>query len=410
MKNVLVLASTFLRWEHDTLHSFVYELSRRISPDYKIFVLAPWVPGAKRREELGGISIRRFRYWFNTPNLLADGNAIMLNLRQNPFLWIQVPLFMLAQIGQAGWMIRRDKISMIHAHWIIPQGFCALMARYLAFRTAHSTPIICTSHGTDIFGLQYLNGLKRFIWNRMKGLTVVSHAIKDEIRRIGARESMALEVIPMGVDTERFSPEKRNPKIREQYKMNGPFLLYVGRFSNQKGVNYLLEAMPAILSEAPDATLLLVGGGQEEKNLKALTRSLRLSSEHVVFAGPMQNERLPELYATADLFIGPSIQTETGDREGCGITFIEAMACATPVIATDLPNFKDYIVDGENGYIVPQKDPKAIAEKVKDILSSPQSDVGRKGREFVVQNYDWDSIVRRYNQFYDRMSGKESKK
>ena len=403
--NILVLTSTFPRWPGDPIPPFVYELSRRLADRHNVLVLAPYMHGAQKKERIANIEVLRFKYWLEKGSLLADGHAMHSNLIRNKWLWLQVPFFLFFQMLMIRRIVKSRGIDLIHAHWIIPQCLAAVVSTLFLKR---KPGIVATLHGGDIFGLQWANGLKRLLWNRLSGLTVVSTTIRDEVEEIGIREDVALEVIPMGVDTKLFSPGQYSPELRRRYGTGGPLILYVGRFSEKKGVEYLVRAMPEVLAKYSSATLLLVGYGEQEEELRNLCRDLALPDGRIVFAGPISNEKLPHYYATADIFVGPSIRMPDGNREGAGTTFAEAMSCGINVIATDLPNFRDFIFDGENGFIVKQKDPEAIAKKILDILGHPDRQTGRNARKYVVRHYDWEIISRRYSDFFRSVAGEKS--
>ncbi len=123
-KTILVLASTFPRWENDSTPPFVYELSKKFTGKSEVIVLAPFSKGAKKYEVMDGMAVHRFNYW-PFANKLADG-AILPNLKVNKLLWLQVPFFFLFEFFAVWSMIRKYKPDVIHVHWIIPQGIVAV--------------------------------------------------------------------------------------------------------------------------------------------------------------------------------------------------------------------------------------------------------------------------------------------
>ena len=203
-------------------------------------------------------------------------------------------------------------------------------------------------------------------------MTVVSRSILQALTTTGHPPDK-IKVIPMGVDSERFSPASRvNIKPSDH-----PELLFVGRLSEKKGVTYLLQAMPKIISELPDVKLRLVGGGELSEKLQRQARELNIE-DHIDFCGAVPNNQLPAYYAAAKIFIGPSIQASDGDTEGFGLTFVEASLSGCLVIGTKVGGIGDIIKDGETGFLVPQKNSTAIAEKVIYALNKKNAD--RKAR------------------------------
>ncbi len=371
---LLVLTSSFPRWEHDHTPSFVFELSRRLTESFRVIVLAPHCQGAKRREKWGEVEIRRFVYWSGSQDLFT-GAAILPTLRKKPWLWLAVPLFLLSQFASLARIMKEERVQLIHAHWILPQGLLAVLYKLL-FRSR--ARLFVTSHGGDIFGLKSLGWLKRFVLDRCEGVTVVSNAIREAVVRLGC-SNLRMEVLPMGVDMERFHPTHRDTALRHEIAPNGPLALFVGRLSEKKGLRYLLDAMPHVIRRFPELTLLVVGEGEDREALEAHARSLGLSGDRVVFYGGVANDLLPRFYATADVFVGPSVTASGGDAEGFGLVFVEALACSCPVIATDLPAIADIVFKGENGLIVAQRNAGAIAEALigRPIASGPTQGSGQ---------------------------------
>src|SRR3989344_2744955 len=261
MRNILVLASTFPTFvEEDYTPPFVYELCRGIFSlnSYKLFVLTPYKKNTKLREEKSGIIIIRFKYLFTS---LCDG-AMLTNLKRNRLLWLEVPFFFLFYIINVIKIIKREKIECIHAHWIIPQGFIAVFVKKVFYK---NLKIVVTSHGADIFSLRgwLAKKIKRYILENIDYLTMVSSASKNEIDGLGVRRCPRYQVIPMGVDTQAFCPERRSEDLKKRCGINGTFLLFVGRLDEKKGLRYLIESMPEVVRAYPRAKLVIIGGGPE---------------------------------------------------------------------------------------------------------------------------------------------------
>jgi len=302
MNNILVFTTTFPTFlERDSTPPFVYELSRRLAKkeDVHIIVLTPFRKKTKIFEKRDNLKIYRFKYGFIS---LCEG-AILPNLKKNKFLYFQVPFLLFFAFVNLARIVKKEKINIIHAHWIIPQGFIAVFYKKL-FRKKN-LKIICTSHGGDIFGLQnsLMKKIKRWTLNNVDRLTVVSNAIKDEVKKLNIREDLPIEVIPMGVDDKKFNFNQYDERIKERYGIKGPSLLFVGRLAEKKGVKYLIDAMPKVIEEYPETKLLIVGSGPLENGLKAQVKNLNLEN-NVIFTGAIPNNELPSYYATADIFIG----------------------------------------------------------------------------------------------------------
>jgi glycosyltransferase involved in cell wall biosynthesis len=392
-KKLLVITSTFPRWKNDTDPPFVYELSRRLARHFDITVLTPNYPGAIASEEMAGLQVHRFRYFFKKLELLAGSEGILPTLKKKPLFNLLVPFFLLGELLALLKLTRETKPDIIHAHWILPQGFVAALAKKIT-----GVPYIVTTHGGDIYGMQgrFATALKRYALRNAAHVTVVSKDIQQTIKQKFG-EDILTEVISMGVDSQLFHPDKKSSTLREKYKKSGPFLLFVGRLTEKKGARFLVEAMPAVLKNFIESKLLIIGTGELHQELILLSESLGLQ-DSVIFAGAIPNNELPEYFATADIFIGPSIQVAGGDTEGFGLTFVEAAMSGCIVVASDVGGISDIIEDEKTGYLVREKDPAAIADALCTILKQTDTlaDIRTAARQKMISQFDWQVIADQY--------------
>ena len=392
-KKLLVTTSTFPRWEKDTDPPFVYELSRRLANSFDITVLAPNYPGALTREEMSGIQVHRFRYFLKKLEILAGSEGILPTLKKNVLFNFLVPFFLIGEFWALVKLTKKIKPDIIHAHWILPQGFIAALAKKIT-----GVPFVVTTHGGDIYGLQgkFATALKRYALHNAANVTIVSKDIQQTIiKKFG--KNILTGVISMGVDSQLFHPDKKDLSLREKNKISGPFLLFVGRLTEKKGVRYLIEAMVSVLKNSPETKLMLIGTGELHHEISRLVVSLGLQ-ENVIFTGAIPNNKLPKYFATADIFIGPSIQAEGGDTEGFGLTFVEAGMSGCFVVASDVGGISDIIEDGKTGFLVREKDPDAIADTLCNILKQIDtlSYIKTAARQKMIAQFDWQVITDRY--------------
>jgi len=392
---ILVLTSTFPRWHGDVEPPFVMELCRRLTAHFKIHVLAPHAAGSQSETTFDGIRVTRYRYFFPHWESLAYHGGILANLRQKPYRYALIPFFILFQILAIQKLLRRFRFDLIHAHWIIPQGTCAVIANRL-----HSTilPILCTSHGGDLYGLssRVMMWLKRRVLEKTIAVTTVSRAMRKDLDALGVRLEK-VHVLPMGVDLQKcFVP----PLKRSQTTA----LLFVGRVVEKKGLRFLIEAMPDILKKHPDAHLRVAGDGQELSALKNLASHIGVA-DRIQFLGAVPNENLAALYQTSDVVVFPSVVADRGDREGFGLVLVEALGCECAVVATDLPAMQDIIEDERTALIVPQRSAQHIANAVVRLFDDSELRycLGKTGRRAVEKRFDWDKVTKEYAKIYTKI-------
>jgi glycosyltransferase involved in cell wall biosynthesis len=395
--NILVLASTYPRRQNDTEPKFVDSLCRYLARDNVLHVVAPHDCGIPTREVIAqNLEVFRFRYAPERWETLAYNGGILPNLKQKRLKFLLVPFFVFGQILLAIKLVRRNRYDVIHAHWIIPQGFIAIIARLFA----HNAPaIVLTSHGGDLFALKgrVLSALKRWIINASDHLTVVSSAMLTAARALGIADKK-ISIISMGVDSHHtFFPADAT--------LSRAGLIFIGRLVNKKGIEYLLEALPLVLATHPEQHLTIIGDGPLKPSLLALCDATGIT-KFVTFAGSLPNEDIPAYLQKSAIAIIPSVVTENGDQEGAPVAIMETLACACPTIVSDYPGARDIIVDGENGLLVPQRSAQDIAEKINYLLENPASRerLAHRGRESVQNRFDWQVIGAAFQAVFNKFS------
>ncbi len=385
---LLVLTSTFPRWPNDHEPPFVYELARRLTDRFDVTVLAPHAPGAARREVMDGVQVVRFRYAPERLEKLAYDGGIPTKLRQLPRLRLLVPIFLIAQLLAAWRLMHHLRPDAIHAHWLLPQGLVAVLARGLAGIPAR---LLATSHGADIHALRFsiARWLKRLTLQHADAVTVVSHALEREASEL-TQEPEKLHVVPMGVDLQqRFLPARRN--------VGRPTLLFTGRLVEKKGVSTLLESLTLVLPEVSDCRLLIAGSGPQQSTLKASAQRLGIAGA-VEFLGSYRNEDLPKLLQQSDVAVYPFRCAAGGDQEGLGLVMLEAMGCGLPVVAGNVPAVHDVIEHERTGLLVPPDDPPALANALLRLFNDPElaMRLANAGRTHALAKFDWPVIAERY--------------
>lgn len=401
MKKVLVVASTFPRWQHDTTPGFVFDLTNLLAKKFSMRVLVPHYHKAKKYEKIGNVVISRFQYFYPAKyQRLCYNGGILPNIKKSFLAKIQVPFFLLSEFFHIKKILKKEKISTIHAHWILPQGFLGVV-----FKKIYKIPLIITVHAGDIFPLnnRFLKKIAKFSLDNCDYCTVNSTATKKAVLEISNR-IRDIRIIPMGVDLRLFNPNKKNKSIKNKLKIKKQVLLTVGRLAEKKGFKYLIKAMPAVLKKFPEAKLIIVGSGPEKEDLIKLSNELKIN-KNIIFTGELQNKILPEYYATADVFILPSIITKTGDTEGLGVVLLEAIASGTAVIGSGVGGIPDIIKNGKTGLLVKQKNPGELAKAIIKLLSDNnlRKRLIKNGQRHIVEGYSWDKVSRKFYEIYNKL-------
>lgn len=209
-----------------------------------------------------------------------------------------------------------------------------------------------------------------------------------------------LRVITDAVELDAYKTLPDDSAVRRDLNLDGPAVSCVGRIEPWKGQHVLIEAAPAILEAKPDARILIVGGPAVNKpeyleNLKRRAAELGIAP-NVVFTGIRKD--IPQVLAASDILVLPSVTPEPFGR-----TVIEAMAAATPVVATAAGGPLDTVLDGETGFLVPPQDPGPLARKVSWLFDHPEEAraMGQRGRQRAFDHFTMDRVVRELAAVFD---------
>ncbi len=397
-KKSLVIASTFPRWKNDSTPRFVYELSERLASYCKIIVLAPHHKGALKKEVMGKVDVRRFSYFKpESMQRLCYGGGIIPNMKSSLLAKIQMPLLIMSEFFASSRIARKEKISLVHAHWILPQGFVGVFLKKL-----FKVPLLVTVHGSDLFPLKniFYKKLQNFVFRNSDKITANSEATRNELVKRFPDYSQKIKIIPMGVDVNLF--KKRKIQKPKKYGKNR-ILLAVGRLSDQKGLQYLIEAMQDIRRYEPKIKLLIIGEGPHENALREAVRSKGLEN-CVEFIGSVSFSEVPKYYNYADIFVMPSLSTKTG-TEALGLSLLEAMASGCAVIGTNIGGIPFVIKSGHNGILAEQKNANELANAIIKLLKDQKKSekLGKNAAEFIRKNYSWENAAKRFIEAYEEL-------
>lgn len=383
-KKLLMTASTFPRWEGDSEPRFILDLAKSLNQYFDVTVLAPAAVGARDREILEGVKVLRYHYFpIHKFETLCYPGAIAPRIKEKKIRILLVPFLFFGLYIRLFCML--PKYDYVHAHWLIPQGIVQSF-----FRKKY----IVTGHGSDVraFNKGIVKVLKCRCLKNAQYITTVSEHLKDEVNILYPNAKTS--VISMGCNIEMFGQERRIENLFGQG--NRKVILFVGRLVEIKGVQYLIRAM-----ERVDALLVVVGDGPLRENLEEEARQY---GERIIFMGAKSHQQLAEIYASADIFVAPSITSDNGGQEGFGLTILEAMASGLPVVASRTGGIVDLIEDGKDGILVEERNVSALSEAINKLLCSDSvySEIV-KNAVIKARQYDYKVIANKYKQLFEKL-------
>jgi glycosyltransferase involved in cell wall biosynthesis len=376
---VLYLTHSFPRTPGDAAGSFVLNLARALRGEgIEVRVVAPSGDHLPSVDDFDGIAVERFRYAPRRYETLAYTGNMATTVRDWSAKLAMVG-FLGSEFGSAVRARRAWEPDLIHAHWWFPGGLVGTWVSALA-----GLPLVTTLHGSDVrlaVGTAFARPLFRRVLEQSSAVTAVSRWLADEAR--GVARSIEPTVAPMPVDTELFSPGGERVPGR---------LLFVGRLSQQKGIELLLDAFTRLRA---GASLDVVGDGPARATLEARARELGIA-ERVHWHGALPQPALVDFYRRATVVVMPS----TG--EGLGMVAVEAFLCRTPVVAFESGGLVDTVQHERTGVLVPPGDVERLAAEVDALIGDPERArrLGEAGQMVALAGYAPESVARRYAGIY----------
>lgn len=326
-------------------------------------------------------------------------NVYRVNTIKIPYL--QTLAAILPLYKKAKKLLQKNNYDFVHAH-IYP----AMTVGALLKLNYKKLNLFTTVQGGDLADYKENIGVFGFIlkplisWSLKKADLVhaVSKATEKRARFLGAKKTV---IIPNGVDTERFFPIPEETILKNSREEK--VILSVSRLTPKNGLKDLIKAFAEVTKEMEKVRLVIIGSGDEERELKKLICSLNLE-EKIELRGSIANSELNKIYNSAHIFCRPSID------EGFGISFIEAMAAGTPVIGSRVGGIVDIIKENSNGLMIEAGDILSLKNALLKLLKDEKlrEKLSMEGLKTVKENYLWRVIIQSVkNKLYKNASAKQ---
>ena len=262
-------------------------------------------------------------------------------------------------------------------------------------RRAGVKEIVALTHGHEVWWSKVFpfTLAMKSISRQVNNLTYLGeftrNAISKSVTKVAAQSMVK---IAPGIDTDHFSPQDARELRNELGLTEKKVIVSVGRLVHRKGQDVLIEAMPAIIKDVPEAHILMIGEGPYRSYLENRVKALGIQ-ERVTFIGRIQYADLPRYICVGDLFVMPSRSRLAGlEVEGLGIVYLEASACGLPVIAGDSGGAPDAVLEGQTGLVVDGTSKSEVTAAVVELLLDPDRSraMGVRGRQWIIQEWRWE--------------------
>ncbi|HEY6145159.1 MAG TPA: glycosyltransferase family 4 protein [Solirubrobacterales bacterium] len=396
MTRVLILSWEYPPLIEGGLARHVRKLSEAlVERDVEVHVLTRGGEESPAQELRGGVVIHRIR----EPKRPTDLGEFVA--------WIErMNSDMLAAGVELG---DRCSYDLVHGHdWLVANACDHLAKRFDA-------PLVTTIHATEYGRHQgwvdkhpqtYIHGVERWITNRSDRVIACSHYMREQVADIFGVEEGRISVIPNGIDPDDLvAPDERElNRLRSEFAMpDEKLVLLIGRLVYEKGFQFALEAMPALIDRVPGTRFLVAGSGTHEQELRDQAAELGLM-EHGTFLGWIGDDVLHSLYRIADVCVVPSLY------EPFGLVALEAMASDCPCIVADTGGLREVVPDGRQvGLRFRSRDPEALAEVAGRVLSNEElrADLISEAREHVL-DFDWLDVAGQTAAIYETLLGQRT--
>lgn len=302
-------------------------------------------------------------------------------------------------------IVQQHGIKILHAHdspWLYG-AVSRAVARLDHLKYIHSIYAEVIPHQSELerfeeSGQRFAPPVKQILSDADLILSITRHC-STSIEHVGLATDL-VKIIPFTIDAARFYPQETAALVRRKFSVpdDTRLVLFQGQIRPRKGPQILLEAIPQVVRQVENVMFLFVG---PDYNLAGqLTRQAQSLgvADHIVFTGPVPDDEIADYYNACDIFAFPSCT----NIECFGLSAIQAMACAKPVVGFKVGGVPEVVIDGQTGLLSAKTDAAALAENLLALLQNPAlaAQLGQNGRQRSLTEYSLDRIVNQHKQVY----------
>lgn len=385
----ILLISHFFPPHKGGVETAIYNTAKYLENyGHKIIVLTSKLVEERRGfHKMENLLVYRFKS-FNLPELKAIPQI-------SSFGFIPMALFKLPKI------IKKHNIQIIHAEGrFFPISFLTAILNQFVLKRK----MFITAQGRLKFGItgiiEYIFDkiITKSIYQKLKKIICVSKSLKNRFLEFGISKKKLI-VIPNGVDITKFTAQDRSKFLdrflndKKEYKR----IVFVGRLDKQKGVEYLIRAIPQILKIYEKVHFFILGNGNLEKELKLLAKKLQIQS-HLTFLDFISFKKMPEFYSAADIFCLPSI------HEGFPLSIAEALSMGLIIVASAIEGIPESIIENENGFLIEPTNISQLRDKLIKALNLNEDQIKyiKNNNIYLAKNkYSWEIVVKKLIELYE---------
>ena len=442
MMHIGVLTHNYPRFPGDFSGIFIQSLCNElVTQQQRVTVWAPYDIGFEQGS--GGVkgdnagpsithspnhpitpSLRLYRYvWPPRLHRLGYMRTMQADLAMRLEAYLLSPAMFAAGIAKVTRDAHRLRPDVLHAHWLLPNGFiAAVAARRLGI------PLVVSVPGSDAQVARanpLFRAMARFAMRQANLLTANSTDLRDAVLEIEPTAASRFDLIIYGTDPQKFGPDKTGVgELQKQwwsrgveegpkgaypnastpllpYSLSPFFLLCVGRMAPKKGFDVLIRALAEPALAKRNVIAVMVGEGDQKADLQALAHNVGVA-ERLRWVGNVPNDQISRYYNACDVLVNPSVRNPV---DGLNVCVLDAMSCAKPVVASNVSGSPLAVVNGATGLLVPENDPPALAAALAKLMDNPElrQHMGQAARQRIEQELGWPPLARRYIEHFARL-------
>jgi glycosyltransferase involved in cell wall biosynthesis len=398
---IVMVTSSYPRFPGDSVGTFMEPIAQSVAArGHIVHVVAPWHPLLRRRAIESGVHFHFYRYaLLPALNVFGYAAAMRADVSLRGAAFVAAPLALAQGWRMARRVARQHRATIVHAHWVIPGGVTGWLA-------APELPLVVSLHGSDVFVAEKLMPARvaaRGVFRKAGAVTACSPDLAQRAIRLGADPSR-VEVVPYGVDTDRFTPDRadRNAVRSAVGATEHDLLIFAaGRLVRKKGFEYLIDAA-SLLPERLRAVLVVGGAGDLDAELRE--RAVAARHTRISFVGNLTQDRVADYLAAADLAVVPSIRDDAGNVDGLPNIVLEALATGVPLVTTAAGGIGEVVSNGETAVVVPERDASAICAAIVSLADDGERRrlLGARARALVQRQFGWERTAERIEDAYHR--------
>jgi L-malate glycosyltransferase len=286
-------------------------------------------------------------------------------------------------------IIKKFKPDIIHAHFASSYGLLCALLKF--------SPKVTSVWGSDVYSFPNRSLIHKLIFKfNLSRVDKVFSTSRDMADEIGKYYKSSIEIIPFGIDFNKFKPKKVNSIFDEKDIVIGN----LKRLESKYGLDYLISAFKIVVDRQPKLSLklMIAGRGVEEDNLRKQTAELKID-DRVRFIGDIEYDKIEEYHNMIAIHVVPSL------RESFGVTVIEASACEKPVVVSNVGGLPEVVIDNHTGFLVNPADPISIADAIEKLAldENLRNKIGKNGREMVLQKFKFEDNLNQLIEKYKEL-------